>query len=111
MTTVASSSQATAAAPPEPKRPRDADVPPEPKQPYDTRETTYWKHRGQYHVQIDRDDPAQVESALQAAARAIDEADAVLILTGAGMGVDMGLADFRSSVRFWDELAHPEIKV
>ena len=111
VTTVASSSQATAAAPPEPKRPRDADVPPEPKQPYDTRETTYWKHRGQYHVQIDRDDPAQVESALQAAARAIDEADAVLILTGAGMGVDMGLADFRSSVRFWDELAHPEIKV
>ena len=28
---------------------------------------------------------------------------------GAGMGVDMGLLDFRSSDKFWKELNHPEI--
>jgi len=31
-------------------------------------------------------------------------------ITGAGMGVDMGLSDFRSSAVFWEQLAHPEIK-
>jgi NAD-dependent SIR2 family protein deacetylase len=35
------------------------------------------------------------------AARALDGADALLILAGAGMGVDSGLPDFRGDAGFW----------
>ena len=39
--------------------------------------------------------------ALQRAARAVREADALLIAAGAGMGVDSGLPDFRGTEGFW----------
>jgi NAD-dependent SIR2 family protein deacetylase len=42
-------------------------------------------------------DPA----ALDAAARLIGEADALLVCAGAGMGVDSGLPDFRGDEGFW----------
>jgi hypothetical protein len=42
-------------------------------------------------------DPA----ALDAAARLVGEADALLVCAGAGMGVDSGLPDFRSNDGFW----------
>lgn len=42
-----------------------------------------------------------LETALALAAEAIDEADAILITAGAGMGVDSGLPDFRGSAGFW----------
>eukprot|EP00854_Cymbomonas_tetramitiformis_P026068 gene26068-31927_t len=72
--------------------------------------SVYWEHRGQFHTEIDPKNLRQVSDALDEAARAIHEADALLFCTGAGMGVDMGLQDFRSSKVFWEELAHPDIK-
>lgn len=42
-----------------------------------------------------------IEEHVQHAARAISEADALLIGAGAGMGVDSGLPDFRGPQGFW----------
>jgi NAD-dependent SIR2 family protein deacetylase len=42
------------------------------------------------------------ETLLQRAAKALDEADALLIGAGAGMGVDSGLPDFRGDEGFWE---------
>ena len=42
-----------------------------------------------------------LDASLALAAEAIREADALLILAGAGMGVDSGLPDFRGSEGFW----------
>jgi NAD-dependent SIR2 family protein deacetylase len=47
-----------------------------------------------------REDPSLLE-AIQAAARAIAESDALLVTAGAGMGVDSGLPDFRGDKGFW----------
>ena len=44
---------------------------------------------------------------IQRAAQAIQEADAILIAAGAGMGVDSGLPDFRGNEGFWK--AYPPI--
>ncbi len=44
---------------------------------------------------------SDMDAALQAAADAIREADALLIGAGAGMGVDSGLPDFRGPEGFW----------
>jgi NAD-dependent SIR2 family protein deacetylase len=41
------------------------------------------------------------DDALSAAAAAINDADALLITAGAGMGVDSGLPDFRGPAGFW----------
>lgn len=43
----------------------------------------------------------EIESRLQTAAELIRTADALLIGTGAGMGVDSGLPDFRGNEGFW----------
>jgi NAD-dependent SIR2 family protein deacetylase len=40
-------------------------------------------------------------AAVDAAARLVGEADALLVCAGAGMGVDSGLPDFRSDKGFW----------
>ena len=45
---------------------------------------------------------------LQAAAQALKAADGLLITTGAGMGVDSGLPDFRGSSGFWK--SYPALK-
>ncbi len=45
---------------------------------------------------------------LKAARRFMDEADALLVTAGAGMGVDSGLPDFRGNEGFWR--AYPEAK-
>lgn len=60
-------------------------------------------------------------AALSFAARAVDEAEALVVTAGAGMGVDSGLPDFRGPEGFWraypafrelglrfEELANPE---
>lgn len=65
-------------------------------------------------------DPA-LEPALAFAARAVNEAEAILVTAGAGMGVDSGLPDFRGPEGFWraypafrelglrfEQLANPE---
>lgn len=44
---------------------------------------------------------ASIESSYQAAARAIRDADGLIITAGAGMGVDSGLPDFRGDAGFW----------
>jgi NAD-dependent SIR2 family protein deacetylase len=41
------------------------------------------------------------EESLRRAARAVEEADVLLICAGAGMGVDSGLPDFRGPEGFW----------
>ena len=46
-------------------------------------------------------------SSIARAALAVDEADALLITAGAGMGVDSGLPDFRGNEGFW--AAYPPI--
>ena len=38
---------------------------------------------------------------IDAAARAVAAADAILLTTGAGFGVDSGLPDFRGNEGFW----------
>lgn len=45
-------------------------------------------------------DPA-LRPALEQAAKLLDEADALLVCAGAGMGVDSGLPDFRGDKGFW----------
>ena len=42
-----------------------------------------------------------LEADLARAARLIDQADALMICAGAGMGVDSGLPDFRGNTGFW----------
>jgi len=62
-----------------------------------------------------------LEASLSLAARAVDEAEALVIAAGAGMGVDSGLPDFRGPEGFWkaypafrelglrfEQLANPE---
>lgn len=44
---------------------------------------------------------SNIEYALDAAADVISEADAVLVTSGAGMGIDSGLPDFRGENGFW----------
>ena len=51
---------------------------------------------------------AELHSTLDAAARALQEADALLIGAGAGMGVDSGLPDFRGDEGFWN--AYPPFR-
>src|SRR5262245_31959857 len=41
------------------------------------------------------------EGLIASAARAIEDAEALLITAGAGMGVDSGLPDFRGNEGFW----------
>ena len=48
------------------------------------------------------------EENIKTAKNIIDEADAVLITAGAGMGVDSGLPDFRGNEGFWK--AYPVVK-
>jgi NAD-dependent SIR2 family protein deacetylase len=64
---------------------------------------------------------AALDSDLSLAARAVDDAEALVITAGAGMGVDSGLPDFRGPEGFWraypafrklglrfEQLANPE---
>ncbi len=44
-----------------------------------------------------------MENSFKKAAQAIKNADALIITTGAGMGVDSGLPDFRGNSGFWKE--------
>ena len=52
--------------------------------------------------------PAELEAALFLAARAVDEAEALVVTAGAGMGVDSGLPDFRGPEGFWN--AYPAFR-
>lgn len=73
--------------------------------------SVYWSHRSQYHKKlVERDDSVGVSNLLDRAAEFVRSAQAVLFVTGAGAGCDMGLPDFRSSMKFWEDLAHPEIR-
>ncbi|MGD9253030.1 MAG: Sir2 family NAD-dependent protein deacetylase [Holophagae bacterium] len=47
-------------------------------------------------------------STIESAARAVADADALLITAGAGMGVDSGLPDFRGDAGFWK--TYPPLK-
>ncbi len=51
--------------------------------------------------------PHLSDTDISRAAKAIREADALLISAGAGMGVDSGLPDFRGTEGFWR--AYPAI--
>lgn len=46
-------------------------------------------------------DPGALNQAVDEAAQAIAQADAILVGAGAGMGVDSGLPDFRGDAGFW----------
>jgi NAD-dependent SIR2 family protein deacetylase len=72
--------------------------------------TVYWKERSSKHMKpFLPSDNVAIEAAITTSAVAIKDSDAVLFITGAGAGVDMGLPDFRTSNAFWETLAHPEI--
>jgi NAD-dependent SIR2 family protein deacetylase len=45
--------------------------------------------------------PMAIEDRITEAAAAVEDADALLIMAGAGMGVDSGLPDFRGNAGFW----------
>lgn len=45
--------------------------------------------------------PEPLQKAVESAAELIDQADALVIAAGAGMGVDSGLPDFRGPAGFW----------
>jgi NAD-dependent SIR2 family protein deacetylase len=45
--------------------------------------------------------PSMIDDSIRRAARILDEADALVIAAGAGMGVDSGLPDFRGNEGFW----------
>jgi len=49
-----------------------------------------------------------LQPVIERAAAAIEEADALIILAGAGMGVDSGLPDYRGNEGLWKE--HPYLK-
>ena len=49
-----------------------------------------------------------LEENIKTAKQYIEDADAILITAGAGMGVDSGLPDFRGTEGFWE--AYPVIK-
>ena len=51
---------------------------------------------------------AAVEASLSLVARAVGEAEALVITAGAGMGVDSGLPDFRGPEGFWN--AYPAFR-
>lgn len=55
------------------------------------------------HFQLIRD-----EGALRRAARAIAEAQGLVIMAGAGLGADSGIPTYRTNEDFW--VAHPELK-
>ena len=65
--------------------------------------------------------PTDIDAAIEQASRLVQEAEALLITAGAGMGVDSGLPDFRGTEGFWraypaiaklglrfEEMANPE---
>ena len=52
-------------------------------------------------------DPSLLEANFKRAAEAINNADALIISAGAGMGVDSGLPDFRGAEGFWQ--AYPAL--
>jgi len=60
------------------------------------------------HVQMNPETPSQHHDAIVQAAAILDQADALLIHAGAGMGVDSGLPDFRGNEGFW--VAYPPFK-
>ncbi|THC40099.1 Sir2 family NAD-dependent protein deacetylase [Massilia sp. Mn16-1_5] len=51
---------------------------------------------------------ASMHDALEQAARQLQDAEALLVCAGAGMGVDSGLPDFRGSQGFWQ--AYPALR-
>ncbi|MFN4327635.1 MAG: SIR2 family NAD-dependent protein deacylase [Limnobacter sp.] len=53
------------------------------------------------------DQPTELQEKLRKAAELVKQADALLILAGAGMGVDSGLPDFRGNDGFWQ--AYPAL--
>lgn len=48
-----------------------------------------------------KNDAAHLESSIDAAAELIAEADAIVVCSGAGIGIDSGLPDFRGENGFW----------
>ena len=72
--------------------------------------SVYWEQRGRHHHKIDASDSRSVSRALAEAARALQQASAILVVAGAGMGVDSGVPDFRGGRSFWEHLNHPKIK-
>lgn len=77
--------------------------------PDDVTSSIYWNERGKYHYKESNLSKEMIQDAIHQAAVVINNADAVLFVTGAGAGVDMGLPDFRTSSTFWKELNHPGI--
>ena len=51
---------------------------------------------------------SELQHTIKAAAKTIEKADALIILAGAGMGVDSGLPDYRGDEGLWRE--HPYLK-
>jgi NAD-dependent SIR2 family protein deacetylase len=57
---------------------------------------------------MSRETSLSSDQQIQLAASAIREADAIVVMSGAGMGVDSGLPDFRGNTGFWN--AYPPFR-
>jgi NAD-dependent SIR2 family protein deacetylase len=77
--------------------------------PDDVTSSIYWQERASHHLKSSYLTNDDFNHAISQAAKVIVESDAILFVTGAGMGVDMGLPDFRTSSQFWKDLNHPHI--
>lgn len=77
--------------------------------PDDVTSSIYWNERGKYHYKEQNPSNEMIDDAIRQAAMVVKDADALLFVTGAGAGVDMGLPDFRTSSAFWKKLNHPGI--
>ena len=61
-----------------------------------------------YSSMASKTDPKILDEALVKAAEAVKKAEALIVTSGAGMGVDSGLPDFRGAQGFWK--AYPLLK-
>ena len=65
---------------------------------------TWSSYRDGFYFKMDKSDKISLRSAMQSSKHTMEQCDGLLIIAGAGMGVDSGLPDFRTSGNLWPQL-------